>query len=74
MSAVIKLSDKLVTEARRYANLYNRSLPKQIEYWSQIGKIVEDNPDLTYNFIKDILHSKIELEEGEVEEYSFDQE
>ena len=47
MSAVIKLSDKLVTEARRYANLYNRSLPKQIEYWSQIGKIVEDNPDLS---------------------------
>lgn len=74
MSAVIKLSDKLVFEAKRYANLYNRSLPKQIEYWSQIGKIVEENPDLTYSFIKDILHSKIQLDEGEIEEYRFDQE
>lgn len=72
MSSVIKLSEKLVNEAKRYAHLYNRSLPKQIEYWAQIGKIIEENPDLTYSFIKDILHSKSELQAGEIEEYNFD--
>ena len=71
MSAVVKLSDKLITEAKRYANVYNRSVPKQIEYWSYIGKIAEENPDLSYNFIKDILFSLEEVDNDEIETYSF---
>jgi hypothetical protein len=72
MSAVVKLSDKLIEQARRYANIDNRSIPKQIEHWSQIGKIAEDNPDLSYSFIKDILFALDEMYHGEVEEYSLD--
>jgi hypothetical protein len=72
MSAVIKLSEQLINDAKRSANFYHRSIPKQIEYWSQIGKIVEENPDLTYNFIKDILLAKSEVEAGEVEAYTFE--
>lgn len=71
MSAVIKLSDKLMEQAKRYANICNRSIPKQIEYWSQIGKIAEDNPDLPYSFIKDILFALDEVHHGEIEDYSF---
>lgn len=74
MSAAIKLSSKLIDDAKRYAKFYNRSLPRQIEYWSQIGKIAEENPDITYNFIKDILMSMNEIEAGKVEEYTFDEE
>ena len=44
MSAVVKLSGKLIKQA----SLYKRSVPKQIEYWSQIGKITEENPGLSY--------------------------
>ena len=55
MSKTIKLSDDLINEAKRYATVYSRSTPKQIEYWSRIGKIVEENPDLPYRFIQDIL-------------------
>jgi hypothetical protein len=55
MSTTIKLSDDLINEAKRYASVYSRSTPKQIEYWSRIGKIVEENPDLPYSFIQDIL-------------------
>ena len=49
--------DKLpvINEAKRYAVVYSRSTPKQIEYWSRIGKIVEENPDMPYSFIQDIL-------------------
>jgi hypothetical protein len=60
MSTTIKLSDELIAEARRYGDVYSRSAPKQIEYWSRIGKIAEENPDMPYNFIKDILIAKQE--------------
>lgn len=51
----INLSDELVNEAKKYANVYSRSTPKQIEYWAKIGKIAEENPDLPYEFIQQIL-------------------
>lgn len=67
----IKLSDKLVDEARRYANICSRSIPKQIEYWARIGKVAEENPDLSYDFIKGILIAKQEVEDGDVTPYKF---
>ena len=70
MSVAIKISDKLLFQAKRYASIYNRSVPKQIEYWSTIGKIAEENPDLPYAFIKDVLFSLEEVKNGEVETYS----
>jgi ParD-like antitoxin of type II bacterial toxin-antitoxin system len=45
MATTIKLSDALVADARHFAVVYSRSVPKQIEYWSRIGKIAEENPD-----------------------------
>ncbi len=58
MAITVKLSDNIIKEARRYGAVYSRSTPKQIEYWITIGKIAEENPDLPYNFIKDILLTK----------------
>ena len=71
MSQPVKLSDDLVDDARRYASLNSRSVPKQIEYWSRIGKIAEDNPDLPYSLIRQLLLSKQEMEDGEVTDYRF---
>ncbi len=71
MSVSIKLSDNIVNEARRYASVYSRSLPKQIEYWSRIGKIAEENPDLPYSFLKEILLALEESKEGDIDEYQF---
>ena len=56
----INLPDDLVEKAKKYANVYSRSTPKQIEYWAKIGKACEDNPDLPFEFIKGILLSKEE--------------
>ncbi len=69
MAVNVKLSDNLVFEAKRYGAIHHRSLPKQIEYWSQMGKIAEENPDLPFSVIKDIL---IAREEDAIEEYVFD--
>ena len=67
MSVNVKLSDRLVDQAKRYAIIQHRSLPKQIEYWSQIGKIAEENPDLPYAMIRDILIADQEEVIGEYE-------
>ena len=64
----VKLSGELVAEAKRYGHVYHRSLPKQIEYWSRIGKIAEENPDLSYSLIQKILLAR---EETDLEEYPF---
>ena len=68
----VKLSEKLINEARRYGSVCSRSTPKQIEHWSRIGKIAEENPDLSYDFIKGIMLAKLEVEDGEVAPYKFD--
>jgi hypothetical protein len=54
----------MIHEASIYAPVFSRSIPKQIEHWAKIGKIAEENPDLSYEFIKDIMLS---LEESKSE-------
>jgi hypothetical protein len=41
------------------------SVPMLIEYWSQIGKIAEENPDLPFFMILDILIADREAVVGE---------
>jgi hypothetical protein len=52
----IKISDKMAKEVQTYAKVSNRTMDEQIEYWLKIGKIAEDNPEMTYNDIKDKMH------------------
>ncbi|RAU23894.1 hypothetical protein CU669_02125 [Paramagnetospirillum kuznetsovii] len=68
MAINVKLSESLVEQAKRHALTEHRSVPKQIEYWSMIGKAAEENPDLSFSMIRDIL---IARQEEAVEEYRF---
>jgi len=65
MSLNVKLSEALVESAKRHSTLEHRSVPKQIEYWSQIGKIAVENPDLPFCVIRDILIADQEEPSGE---------
>lgn len=67
MSVNVKLSENLVDQAKHYAQIHHRSVPKQIEYWSKIGKIAEENPDLSFAMIHDILIADQEKVVGEYE-------
>ena len=67
----IKLSGAIVSEANKYAAVFSRSIPKQIEHWVKIGRIAEENPDLSYNFIKDILLSLEEMKSEKPSPYQF---
>lgn len=55
MSINVKLSEHLVAQAKVYAGIEYRSVPKQIEYWAQIGKTAQENPDLPFAMIREIL-------------------
>ena len=72
MATAIRISDKLVKEARLYSKVDQRSLTRQIEHWAKIGKCAEQNPELTYSLIKDILFGMEEIEQGEFSDYTFD--
>ncbi len=71
MTTAVRVSDKLVREAKLYSKLDNRSVRGQIEHWAKIGKCAEENPDLTCSLIKEILIGLEELEQGEYSEYIF---
>jgi hypothetical protein len=70
-SRAIKLSKDIIHEAHKYAAVFSRSVPKQIEHWARIGRIAEENPDLPYNFIKDILVSLEEVKNEKPSPYQF---
>jgi hypothetical protein len=49
LSINVKLSENSLQQAKVFGNIEHRSVPKQIEYWSQIGKLAQENPDLTFS-------------------------
>ncbi len=71
MATAVRISEKLIGEARKYSKIDHRSLTGQIEHWAHIGKCAEENPDLTYDLIKEILTGIEELDQGEKTEYKF---
>jgi hypothetical protein len=70
-ATAIRVSGKLVREARLISAVDNRSVTGQIEHWAKIGKCSEENPELTYRLIKEILIGVEELKQGEYSEYKF---
>ncbi|MBU0676123.1 MAG: ParD-like family protein [Proteobacteria bacterium] len=71
MATAVRISENLLTDARKHSKVDHRSITGQIEHWARIGKCVEENPDLTYDLIKDILIGIQELDQGEKTEYTF---
>lgn len=69
MASAVRVSGKLVRDARLVSAVENRSVTGQIEHWARIGKCAEENPELTYALIKDILIGLEVLEQDESSEY-----
>ena len=70
-TASIRLNQDLVEKATIMAKALNRTPPKQIEHWAKIGEMMEDNPELSYEFVKQAIIAKAEKEAGKLESYSF---
>ena len=71
MATAVRISDALVDEARRFSRIDHRSLAGQIEHWAHMGKCAEENPDLPYSLIKEILIGLDELDQDGKTEYKF---
>jgi predicted transcriptional regulator len=67
----VRLDKDLIDKATIMAKAMNRTPPKQIEHWAKIGEIMEDNPDLPYEFVKQAIIAEAEREAGKLESYSF---
>jgi len=67
----IRLDQDLIDKATIMAKALNRTPPKQIEHWAKIGEIMEDNPDLPYEFVRQSIIAKAEHEAGKLESYDF---
>ena len=70
MADSIKLSDKLIANAKLVANMQNRSVPEQIEHYFRIAQIAEQNPDLTFNLIQELLKA---MSQPTTQEYKLQQ-
>jgi len=71
MNTVVRVSKNIVEKARIRSKVENRSLAGQIEYWVKIGKIAEENPDLSFIQIKEILIGLEQLNNEPKTEYQF---
>ncbi|MCG9582492.1 ParD-like family protein [Vibrio tubiashii] len=69
MATSIRLDDDFVSDVKVHAEAEMRSVPKQIEYWAKIGKIMTDNPDLPYSFVQEALLASEEVKLGKVKRY-----
>ena len=70
-TASIRLDQDLVQKATIMAKAFSRTPPKQIEHWAKIGEMMEDNPELSYEFVKQAIIAKAEKEAGKLESYNF---
>ena len=68
MAIPVKLSEALIEDARRIAAAEHRSVPKQIEYYFRLAVIAEENPDLSFSLIREIM--KADAEQA-TQEYTF---
>lgn len=73
MTTAVRVSEKLVRDAKLYSIVDNRSVTGQIEHWATIGKCAEENQDLTYSLIKEILVGMEELNQGRSSKYKIEQ-
>ncbi len=65
MKSSITLSKKTMNRAKGAAKEHSCSVSEQIEHWIKIGRLVEDNPDLPYDVIRNILIGRSQYHELE---------
>ena len=65
MATPVKLADHIVEDAKKVAAIEHRSVPKQIEFYYQIARTAEENPDFSFQLVRELLKAKSEEPNGE---------
>jgi plasmid stability protein len=63
----VRLNARLKKQIRARAKGQHRPLSEQVRRYLEIAMMVEENPDLPFQFIADALESKAEAEAGMLE-------
>jgi hypothetical protein len=50
----------LYNQAQIYAKEEHRTVSEQIEFWALVGRTALDNPDLSIDFVRDLLIARAE--------------
>lgn len=56
----VKLEKALVEKAKTKAQTTHLTIAEQIAHWVNIGMVAEENPELSYEFIKSALLGNVE--------------
>lgn len=73
MSNAVRISDAEMTELRRAAELNNRSISGQAEYWMRLGRAAEQNPTMTMTRIEAALRGLQPVDPGELDDDEHDE-
>lgn len=60
--STVKLDADLIDAARREADLFNRSLGRQIEHWARLGWAMENAAGLSLERVREALAGTLRLE------------
>jgi len=71
MAQAVRMSDELIRAAKVVAKAEHRSVTGQVEHWTTIGRAAEENPDLPFSVIREIILAREEAKAGLTEEYVF---
>jgi hypothetical protein len=71
MTTAVRLPSNLVNEAKKTATIHFRTVAKQIEYWTYLGKVADENPDLPASFIKGCIEAKREIDNCDTSKFTF---
>lgn len=63
---IVKISDELHEAAKQISKAMNRSINSQAEHWMRIGRLIEENPNLTYWKVREIFIQAAVSEEKNV--------
>lgn len=58
---IVKIADELHEAAKRMSKAMSRSINSQAEYWMRVGKLVEENPTMTYPEILKLLVHQVSV-------------
>jgi hypothetical protein len=72
MSNAVRISEAEMAELRRAAELNNRSVSGQAEYWMRLGRAAERNPTMTMSRIEAALRGLQPADPGDLDEGELD--
>lgn len=55
MAVSVKLSDETVDCAREQAQVFQRTLGGQVDYWAKIGRLAELYPGLNFDYLQKLM-------------------